>query len=237
MAAEREVPGGGNSDLSAEAAAAEGISGRRFLFLTLALAAVLLIAHATPLRDYVSDVQRWKAAVRGHGALGALVFFLAGAAFTAAGLPRLLFAGLAGIIFGFARGSLLALGMGLLGSYGTFVFARWAGRAWAQRRLASRPKLREMVQHPTVASIVLLRQMPLAALIPNLLLGLTNVRHRVFLLGTFLGYLPNTLAAALVGSSLGKKTLAASMTQIAGAMAVLAATAAVLGWWRRKSRE
>jgi uncharacterized membrane protein YdjX (TVP38/TMEM64 family) len=224
---------------SADAAAGRpsmptGVSGRRLLLFTVVLGAALLIAHATPLKDYISDVQRWKAAFRGHGALGAAAFFAAGAALTALGLPRLLFAALAGVLFGFARGSLLGLGMGLLGSYGTFLFARWAGRAWAQRRLARQPRLREFVQHPTVASIVLLRQMPLAALIPNLLLGLTNVRHRVFLLGTFLGYLPNTLAAALVGSSLGKKTLAASMTQIGSAMAVLAVTALLVGWWRKR---
>jgi uncharacterized membrane protein YdjX (TVP38/TMEM64 family) len=55
----------------------------------------------------------------------------------------------------------------------------------------------------------------------NLLLGMTSVKHRTFLAGTLLGYLPLNIALTLVGSGLGKESLAQSIKQVLAALAVI----------------
>ena len=55
----------------------------------------------------------------------------------------------------------------------------------------------------------------------NLMFGMTAVKHRTFLLGTLIGYLPLNIALTLVGSGLGKDSLAQSIKQIVAALAII----------------
>ena len=64
--------------------------------------------------------------------------------------------------------------------------------------------------------------------------GVTAVRHRVFLLGSFLGYLPSNAMVAMIGSGLGKHSLARSMGQITIAMLGLGIASLVVWHLRRK---
>ena len=67
-------------------------------------------------------------------------------------------------------------------------------------------------------------------LVLNVLLGMTQVRHRVFWFGTLIGYLPLNVAFTLVGSGLGKGDLAQTLAQLLGALAVIHGIAWIL--WR-----
>jgi uncharacterized membrane protein YdjX (TVP38/TMEM64 family) len=71
----------------------------------------------------------------------------------------------------------------------------------------------------------------------NLLLGMTSVKHRVFLAGTLLGYLPLNIALTLVGSGLGKESLAQSLKQVLAALAVINLLAWVVMRMVKKSRK
>ena len=198
---------------------------QRMLLFGLAIAAVLVALHATPLRHQVTDFQSWKQALRDTGAAAPLVFFALNVLAVAVGVPRLALCAIAGMLFGFDRGVCPAHFGALAGSYLTFLFARWGGRGWVQRRLQRHTRLHGLFQHPTTLGIVLVRQMPVAGIVINLLLGMTNVRQRVFITGSFLGLLPGSLAATLVGSGLGKTTWTQAAMQIGVAMLVLALAA------------
>ncbi len=198
---------------------------QRMLFLGLATAAVMVALHATPLRHQVTDFQSWKQVLRDTGAAAPLIFFAINTLAVAVGVPRLALCAIAGMLFGFERGLCPAHFGGLAGSYLTFLFARWGGRAWVQRRLQRHARLHGLFQHPTMLGIVLIRQMPVAGIIINLLLGMTNVRQRIFLAGSFLGMLPASLAVTLVGSGLGKATWTQAAMQIGAAMLLLALAA------------
>ena len=94
----------------------------------------------------------------------------------------------------------------------------------------------DLTRAPTMVTIVLLRQLPIAAVVQNLLLGLSTAQHRAFLVGTILGYLPNTLAVTLIGSGLGKSSLAAALTQISLAIGLLGTVALLVAHVRRQRR-
>ena len=68
----------------------------------------------------------------------------------------------------------------------------------------------------------------------NMMLGVTSIGHRLFLLGTALGYLPLNVTFALVGSGLGKGSFEQTLTQLLGAMGLIN----IIGWlvWRMKNK-
>jgi uncharacterized membrane protein YdjX (TVP38/TMEM64 family) len=206
---------------------------RKLIVLVLGVAACLAIVHLTPISHLVTDVQEWKAHIRGAGAAAPILFAGGFVALVAIGVPRLMLCTIGAVLFGFVTGALVGLFGSLFGSYGSFLFARWGGRDWVQRRVANRHRLRAMLRQPSLTTIFLVRQLPIAGIVPNLLLGMTPVPHRTFLAGTFLGYLPSTLIVALIGSGIGKGSLTHALAQMSMAMAALALLTLVV-WWLRK---
>jgi uncharacterized membrane protein YdjX (TVP38/TMEM64 family) len=211
---------------------------RRLLMLALAVLALLLALHFTPLRAWLDDVQALKQQIRELGWKGYAGFGLASVAAIALGVPRLALCGLAGVLFGFAGGALVSLASGVAGSYGAFLIARWSGRDWAERRLAGAgTRLKEVLAQPTIGSIFIARQLPVPGIVVNIAIGLLATRHSTFLAGTALGYLPSTAIVALAGSSLGKESLAVAIGQVTLAMAALGVLSAALMWLNRRGKD
>ena len=220
-------------ELEEEAAESTSASGLRFIVMALVVAACLAIFHLTPLKDYATNVFAWKDKIQATGVWAPLAFLGISSGLIAVGLPRLLFCALGGMLFGFLDGFLLALFASLFGSYATFIFARWGGREWVRKRIAQDGKMHKLLKHPSLFSVFLVRQLPIAGVVPNLVLGVTHVRHRVFLLGSFLGYLPSAAWVALIGSGIGKQSLAHAMGQITLAMLGLGGVS-TLAWYLRR---
>ncbi len=222
----------------AETGAETGAETRRLLILAVVVLGLLLGLHFTPLKAWLDDVQALKAIVRGYGWLAYVGYATASVGLIALGVPRLLLCGLAGALFGFVAGMLVALVSGLGGSYSAFLLARWSGRDLGERKLrGANDGLRKLLSKPGIASIFVARQMPVPAIVINVLLGVLPTRHSVFLAGTFLGYLPSTAIVALAGSSLGKESLGLAIAQVSLAMAALGAfSAGLIGLrvWLRK---
>jgi uncharacterized membrane protein YdjX (TVP38/TMEM64 family) len=144
------------------------------------------------------------AEVRGQGLRGEWLFVLTAALFTALGLPRQLVGFFAGYAFGLALGGLLALVASLGGALLTFHAARWLGRdlvrRWCSRRLRNLDGL--VGRHP-LRTILLVRLLPLGSnLATNLTAGLSRMGAMPFAAGSALGYLPQTLVFALIGSGI-----------------------------------
>lgn len=208
---------------------------QRLLILSLAVVGLLLMLHFTPLRQWIGDLQAVKQEIRAYGWKAHAAFAAGTIAAIALGVPRLLLCALAGALFGFVTGALVALASSIAGSWGAFQIARWSGRGWAERRLAgASDKLRAMLATPTVTAIFVARQLPFPGILINVMLGVLPTTQRTFLIGTGLGYLPSTAIVALAGSSLGKDSLAVAMTQITLAMIGLAGLTLLLVWLHGK---
>jgi len=222
------------SELEAQAVQSLDVSGRKFLLFIAVAALCVAVFHLTPLREYLTDVQQWRARVAESGIWGLLLFFLVITVLIAMGVPRLIFCALAGLLFGFGRGLLVAQAGCILGSYGTFLFARWAGRPWVSKKMARHEKLKALVENPTFGTVVLVRQLPITCAVPNTLFGVTRIGHGLYLVGTFVGMLPSTVIVTLIGSGLGKESLQGALFQISLAMAGLSLVAILL--WRLRGK-
>lgn len=208
---------------------------RRLAFLALGVVVLLLVLHFTPMKAWTQDVLLLKQHVQSFGWKAYGAFAVVSMAAISLGVPRLLLCGLAGMLFGFVAGAIVAMIASVPGSYGAFLMARWSGRDWADRKLATGSEsLRALLANPRIGTIFVARQLPLPGLLINVALGVLPTTHRTFLIGSFLGYLPSTAIVALAGSSLGKDSLEAAITQVSLSMAGLGALSALLMWLQHR---
>jgi uncharacterized membrane protein YdjX (TVP38/TMEM64 family) len=216
-----ELDAATTTEVEQETSRALGKETRQVLFAVLLVAAFMALAHFTPLKAWITNVQIWKEMVRDFG-WGAHAIFMAACAGTVMlGVPRLPLCAAAGLVFGFGQGLALSLVASTLGSYGAFVLSRHGFRRAAESRAEKWPWLKKLLKKPSVMRVFWVRQLMVPGLVLNVLLGMTPVKHTRFLLGTLLGYLPLNVAFSLVGSGLGKGSLATTLTQLLGAMAVI----------------
>jgi uncharacterized membrane protein YdjX (TVP38/TMEM64 family) len=222
--------------IGAEAALAEATAisiqreNRRVAWLVGVVALLLALSHFTPLGAWLADLQQAKDWLRSHGWTGRAVFASACTLGVLSGLPRLPLCAAGGLLFGFAAGLPLSWCGTSAGSYGVFLLARAGARRAVLARAASLPWLARLLEKPSVLRIFWARQLMLPGVLINALLGVTPVSHRAFWFGTLLGYLPLNIAFTLVGSGLGKGSLAHSLAQLLGALGAVH----LLGWllWR-----
>lgn len=166
--------------------------------------------------------------VRGHGVEGTLLFLAMGTLFTAVGLPRQIIAFLAGYAFGLVAGTLLGTLATLLGCLVTFIYARTFGRGLLLGRLGTRAARfdRFIHEHP-FSMTLLIRLLPVGSnVLTNLAAGISSARLAPFLAASGVGFLPQTLVFALVGSGIS----VAPALRI-GTAALLFLASGMLGAW------
>lgn len=169
--------------------------------LILSLALLGYLFKSSDLGNSVNEA--WiDARVRGHGINGALLFLLMGGIFTAIGLPRQVVAFLGGYAFNVGLGTLLGALAALLGCMLGFTYARFFGKGLLRARLGARAGRFDRFIHDNPFSMtMLIRLLPVGSnLLTNLAAGMSSIRPVPFFSGTLLGYLPQTLVFALVGS-------------------------------------
>ena len=146
--------------------------------------------------------------VKRLGLWGALIFTVGGMCATAVGTPRQIISSIAGYAYGAMWGSALALAATALGCLLSFTYARLFGRTLLRHRMGARLKrLDELLCRTPFSTTVFLRFMPFTNnLATNLVAGVSSAPLGWFMLGSLLGYLPQTLLFALLGSGvkLGK---------------------------------
>lgn len=215
------------------AEAAEGVNRERKLIflLVLAVAAFIALAQFTPLRAWLANTQEWKQFIQNFGWQSRAAFFGLTSLAVMLGVPRLALAATAGLLFGFTEGTAVSLAGSLLGSYGLFIAVRKGFRRRVSEQAQKRPWLAALLRRPTLINVFWIRQLPLPGAALNAVLALSDIRHRVFLGGTLLGYIPLNLAATLAGSGLGKSSLTTAAVQLMAALAVI--NVALWLVWRR----
>jgi len=142
--------------------------------------------------------------IRGRGLTGEIIFLAVGAGLTAIGFPRQAVSFLGGYAFGMGAGTALALLASVLGCILAFSCARLLGREAVRRRFGERIRRLDAFLHENPFSMALLmRLLPVGSnFLINLAAGVSGVRGVRFVAGSALGYLPQTVVFALLGSGI-----------------------------------
>lgn len=173
----------------------------RGVFIMLTLALGLYAWDAADLSNALTP--DWvETHIMGQGLSGELLFVGLVALATGIGLPRQVVSGLAGYAFGLVLGSALALLGTVLGCIGAFYYARLVARGPMQRRFSGRVrKLDRFLHHNTFTMTLLVRMLPVGSNVAtNLAAGVSSVRAAPFFGGSAIGYAPQTIIFALLGS-------------------------------------
>ncbi|MEZ5542358.1 MAG: VTT domain-containing protein [Pseudomonadota bacterium] len=173
------------------------------LLLIVTLAGIAWLVEITPVRSLLDKA--WiEQAVLGQGIRGEVLFLGAGALAVALGAPRQIVSFLAGYAFGIALGTALGLTATLAGCLLNFTYARWFGRALVTAKFRERVhRIEAFVRGNTFQMTLLIRLLPVGNnLVTNLAAGVAGVRATPFLLGSALGYIPQTFVFALIGSGI-----------------------------------
>lgn len=194
----------------------------------LLVAAFVVAVRLLPVAEWMTEFQTW---VRGIGPLGYFVYVLAYAVCCVFIIPALALTLGAGAIFGFVAGSLVVLAGATLGATLAFILARTVLRHRVERATQNNAKFRALDRAITREGTKILWLVRLSGFPPftwvNYAFGLTGVRLAPYVLITFFGIIPGTLAFTWAGAA-GAAALTGSGNRIAliatavGAVAVAA---------------
>lgn len=232
-----DIPEGVEDDIEL-ASVAPGFSKelRRLLILLAAAAAAFVLLYFTPVGAIVRDIHHLRAYLAGDDFQAEAIYAALVVVLVALGMPRLTFYVLGGLAFGFWIGLLLAQIGAVIGSWLTFWAVRHGGRAFLERHLGGHRLLgRALRVRSSVKAVVLIRQLPLTSIMINGGLALSRVSTPVFLVGTFIGYLPQGIVAVLIGSGVVDERVMDGVGKLVAAGTVLAAGAFLLWRWRKRA--
>lgn len=209
----------------------------RRLLLLLAIAVVAFgLLYFTPAGAIVRDIHHLRAYLSSDDFWAETSYAAIVIVLVALGMPRLTFYVVGGLAFGFWTGLLLAQIGALGGAWITFWAVRHGGRVWLERHFGHHRLVgRAFRVRSSVKAVALIRQLPLAGIMINGGLALSEVNTRVFLIGTFIGYLPQGIIASLIGSGLVNEKAMDGVSKLVTAGIVLLAGTFWLWHLRRKS--
>lgn len=201
--------------------------------LLLTLIAVVILIRLTGLDAHLDE--KWiDTYVRGRGLVGVLVFVAVGGLVTAVGLPRQLMAFLGGYAFGIVEGTALAVLATLVGCMLSFYYARFLGRDLIAGRFPGKVKrVDDFLSENPFSMTLLIRFLPFGSnLLTNLVAGVASVRGLPYFAGSAIGYIPQTLIFALIGT--GIKVAPATNIALAAALFVLSGVLGVYLYRRHR---
>jgi len=178
------------------------------VMLVLIVAASLCLVYYSPAGEFLKpeNVHSLDAWVGRWGALGPAAFVGVATVGMALGLPRIALSVIAGLVFGFLLGTLVAQIATVIAGLLNFLYGRYFGREFVQQRLRPKsPRLDRalsLVEKHGIGANILIRSAPVGHfLTTNLLMSVTPISARDFVIGTAIGTLPGTITYALLGSA------------------------------------
>ena len=140
--------------------------------------------------------------IRNNGLYGFFLFALIAALLVTFGFPRQIVSFLAGYAFGLVLGTSVALVACAIGCCLAFFSARLIGRNWLKSKFPERiEKADRFFSANTFVTTVLIRFMPAGSnFITNLVAGVSGASATTFISASTIGYIPQTLIIALLGS-------------------------------------
>lgn len=199
----------------------------RGIILIGTLVAVTILFESLGLKSLL-DTHWVDSEIRGKGLWGEAVFVAMGAVFIAVALPRQMVSFLGGYAFGTLPGCALSLIATLIGSLGTFYYARFMGRDVIARRFPNRiQKIDRFLSGNPLPMALVLRLSPFSNnFIANTAAGVTGVRAVPFFIGSILGFLPQTLIFALLGGGIELNRVVSTLISV-----LLFVISTVIGIW------
>jgi uncharacterized membrane protein YdjX (TVP38/TMEM64 family) len=198
------------------------------VFLATLVALAWLLRSGLAL-DWVSEDWRSRIDrdVRGQGLAGELLFVAVGGLACGLAVPRHFVSFFGGYAFGVGLGTLLAIVATELGCALTFFYARLVGRPLVSKRFGARvQRIDDFLAANPLSMTLLIRLLPVGNnFATSLAAGVSRVPAQPFLLGSLLGYIPQTLVFALAGSGVetgagARFALAVLLFFIAGAIGI-----------------
>ena len=178
---------------------------RRTIGVATLILALVAVAVLVPLPS-VGQVRQWAGTV---GPAFPLLFLLAHTIVTIAPFPRTVFTLSAGVLFGAATGIGIAIVATTLSAVLAFLLVRAVGRESVASRL-THPAVRAVDDRLArrgwlaVGSLRLIAPVPFSVL--NYCAAVSSIRLAPFMLATFLGVIPGTIAVVVLGDALGGHT-------------------------------
>jgi len=154
--------------------------------------------------SFLSDGDGVEAFFTERGALGPIVFVLVMWALQPAGVPGLVFMIPAAVVWPLPTAMVLSWIGNMGASTIAFVMARWLFRDWAQNHLPTRLRVwdERLAEGGGLTEVTLLRVVTGQLTPADWLLGVSNVRFAVFVVGTGIGIVPGIVLATTVGGGL-----------------------------------
>lgn len=208
---------------------------KRVAIIAVAALAVILAISAWPMAagDHAGDLRASLAAAAPHRTawyalpIVAVAYIALGLAF----VPVLALVAATGVAFGPWLGPVYAM-TGCVASASTgFGLGRWVGRQRVQQIGGTRVRrLHQALERNGTLAVFVLRKVPAPFMLANIVVGASGVRYRDFLIGTVLGMGALVIALAGFGYRLTRIIDHPSVTEVLGAIAILAVplTTAVL---------
>jgi uncharacterized membrane protein YdjX (TVP38/TMEM64 family) len=175
---------------------------KKIIFL-LALISIGLVLSSFGAWDSINE--QWiDAHIRNQGFSGVLTFVGFCALFTACGLPRQVAAFLGGYAFGFVTGTILATLAASFGCIISFYVAKVVARPIIRKKYPEKIKaIHGFLNHQTFNKTIIIRLLPAGSnLITNLVAGVARINVKPFVIGSFIGYLPQMIVFSLAGSGI-----------------------------------
>lgn len=170
--------------------------------LGIGVGALLLeVALVLPVSHWAAQLVEW---IRGAGAVGVAVYAGAYIAATLLMLPGSLLTAGAGVAYGPIFGTLLASPLSVAAATLAFLLGRTVARRWVATRIRRDARFSAIdaaIGRHGFKVVALLRLSPVLPFnLLNYVLGLTSVRLRGYVAGSFVGMLPGTLLYVYLGS-------------------------------------
>jgi len=201
-----------------------------FLILSTWLLSLIPWSHGKT-SDKVADLQQWLAHWRGWAWLA---FAVAGTGLVSIGLPRIILSAVGGAMFGVVFGTLWSQVAVTLAILAPFLYSRHLGRDLVARRMGRRlQRFDDLLGEHGFMVVLLIRLCPVGNnFLTNYLAGVTAIPLGTFLAASFLGYLPESLIFALLGSGLADHP----RLRLWGGAILLAVFSLFFIWYFRRSK-
>jgi uncharacterized membrane protein YdjX (TVP38/TMEM64 family) len=200
----------------------------RIILALLLVAALAVAVRMLPVAEWLTAFQGW---VRGAGALGYVAYVVVYVVCCIFIVPALALTLGAGAIFGFVRGAVVVIAGATLGATAAFLLARTVFRERVERMTAGSPKFKALDRAITRDGTKILWLVRLSGFPPftwvNYAFGLTGVALLPYVVITFLGIIPGTLAFTYAGAA-GAAALTGTGNRIALIVTAVGAVAVAL---------
>jgi uncharacterized membrane protein YdjX (TVP38/TMEM64 family) len=197
----------------------------RLVLLVTAATAVVAAIALLPVGEWIPRLVEW---IEGAGLVGTVAYAVTYVVATVLLLPASLLTLGAGFAYGPLAGTLLVSPVSVTAATIAFLLGRTVARGWIAARVVRDPRFAAVdaaIEREGLKIVILLRLSPVLPFgLLNYALGLTRVRLRDYVLGSFVGMLPATFLYVYLGSLV---TTAASL----GSSAATAGTGQQMIYW------